>query len=268
VSFGRLAPERLHAFDYLRSVSNLPAAHLAIASQACGMNCSYVSAGIAGAEAIGEAYLAVRDGLVRLALAGGADCWLTPYAAWRRPLLGGAPAVSEGAGVLLLEPLDAARARRAHMYGEITGYAKTLDAHGFPQSTSGEGLVRCVRAALERAATDAADVDYLGGQGGGGPEADRIESRALDVVFAPGPPPPGGSARRLVGHAGAASGALDAAVTLLAIERQRLPGPDGADEMARRVRVAVNVAFHPLGLSAALVFKRTCERPSPRGAST
>ncbi len=287
--FAHAALETLHPFDYLRALSNMPAAHVAIRCRARGINCSYVSHGTSGAEAIGEAYLAVGDGGVECALAGGTDSWLTPFGGWRRGILGGVPSrpcspfggyrtslgVGEGAAMLLLEPLEAARSRNSRIYGEVVGYAKTLDAGGFPNPCHGTGLVRSMRRALARAGVSPGEVNYVSAHGEGSVEGDRIEARALREVFGPVALPPVRAIKAMTGHLGAASGAVEAAVTFLVIDQQWLPSLPGAgerdprcqlpgmDSTARsaRVRVALNVAFHPLGLSASLVFKGVATNP-------
>ncbi|MBI4561415.1 MAG: hypothetical protein HY724_05170 [Candidatus Rokubacteria bacterium] len=286
--FVRVALETLHPFDYLRALSNMPASHVAIRWQARGVNCSYVSHGISGVEAIGEAYLAVRDGIVECALAGASDSWLTPFGLWRREILGGAslapmasvrgsgtrPGLGEGAAVLLLEPLEAARARGAGIYGEVSGYAKALDAERFPNLCRGAGLARSIRWTLARSGLSPAEVDYLSSHGEGSVEADGIEARALREVFGSNGLPPMRALKRATGHLGAASGALEAAATLLVISRQWLPPspstaelpPAGsakkqdAPERRAQIRAALNIAFHPMGLSASLAFRQLPDR--------
>jgi len=293
--FVRAAVETLHPFDYLQALSNMPAAHVAIRWNARGMNCSYVSHGISGAEAIGEAYLAVRDGIAECALAGGADSWLTPFGAWRRGILGGVPSrpcaplsvyrtgprLGEGAAILLLEPLEAARSRNARIYGEVVGYAKALEAEAFPRPCRGVGLVRSMRVALARAGVSPEEVDHVSAHGEGSVEGDRIEARALREVLGPKDPPPVRTLKSLTGHLGAASGAVEAAATLLAIDRQWLPPLPNADELdpefkwggmsphggSARIRVALNIAFHPMGLAASLVFKDVPENGRRQAAT-
>jgi len=285
----------LHPFDYLKALSNMPAAHVAINCRARGMNCSYVSPGISGAEAIGEGYLAVRDGRVERALAGGADSWRTPFGVWRRGILGGASSLpcspsgvhptalglGEGAAMLLLEPLETARLRNARVYGEVGGCATALDADAFPNPSHGTGLVRCMRRALARAGVSAGEVDYVGAPGAGSIAGDRIEAQALQEIFGPEALPPLRAMKAMTGYLGAASGAVEAAVTLLVIDRQRIPllpkagkqdpgrerrGTDSTAPSAR-IRVALNVASHPMGLSAALVFKAVSGRARNRDAT-
>jgi 3-oxoacyl-[acyl-carrier-protein] synthase II len=281
--FACLAREILHPFDYLQALSNLPAAHVAIRWEARGINCSYVAHGISGAQAIGEAYLAVRDGIVDVALAGGADSWLTPFGIWRREILGGVPSrpwslarghrikpeLGEGAAMLLLEPLKTARSRNARIYGEVCGYATALEAEAFPNPCQGAGLTRSMRAALEQAGLSPGEVDYVSAHGEGSAAGDRIEAGALREVFGAEGLPPLRAIKTTTGHLGAASGAVEAVATLLAIDRQWIPPCPSAAELApdvecrglsrhgcaARIRSALNVAFHPLGLSASLVFK-------------
>jgi 3-oxoacyl-(acyl-carrier-protein) synthase len=281
--FARRAREHLHPFDYLQALSNMPAAHLAIRYGVRGTCSSSMAHGISGMAAIGDAYVAIRDGTVAWALAGGADSWLTPWAVWRRGVLGGShqaccrpfsgqrsnPRLGEGAAVVVLEPVEAARRRGGRVYAEVTAYATSLDSAAFPAPADGSGLARCIAAALAEASIDAGDVAYLSAHGEGSVEGDRLEARALRDVFGASLPPLGCLKGR-TGHLGAASGAVEAAATALVIERQQLPegarpediDPDldlpepGARVSPARIEWALNVAHHPLGLSAALVFRR------------
>jgi 3-oxoacyl-(acyl-carrier-protein) synthase len=300
--FARQARELLHPFDYLQALSNMPAAHLAIRYRARGTCCSYLAHGISGVQAIGDAYLAVREGTVAWALAGGADSWLTPLGAWRRGVLGGQhrgrcrpfsarrsrPRLGEGAALMVLETVESARARGRRVYAEIASYATALDAAAFPAPAHGGGLARCIRSALSGAGIDPRAVAYLGAHAEGSVDGDRLEARALRAVFGAALPPLGCLKTR-TGHLGAASGALEAAVTALAIDHQQLPegarpaeiDPDlglaaAPPTPARRgIEWALNIAHHPLGLCAALVLRRAsdagestragrpCPSPSP-----
>jgi 3-oxoacyl-(acyl-carrier-protein) synthase len=284
--FARRARAHLHPFDYLQALSNTPAAHLAIRYRARGTCCTYLAHGISGVQAIGEAYLAIRDGTAAWALAGGADSWLTPWGAWRRGVLGGehrgscrpfsgrrsSPRLGEGAALAILEPAESARARGRRAYAEIAGYATALDAAAFPAPADGAGLARCIEAALAGAGIDAGAVSYVSAHGEGSVHGDRLEALALRHVFGAALPPLGCLKARS-GHLGAASGALEAAATALAIERQQLPG--GARLRAidpdlrlreprppagrRGIEWALNIAHHRLGLCAALVLRRARE---------
>jgi 3-oxoacyl-[acyl-carrier-protein] synthase II len=289
--FARRARENLHPFDYLKALSNMPAAHLAIRYGARAMCCAYMGHGISGAEAIGNAYLAVREGTVAWAVAGGADSWLSPWGAWRRGVLGGShsrrcrpfgrgrggPPLGEGAAVAVLEPATAAHARGAHIYAEVAGYAAFLDSRGFPAPGDGAGLARCIEAALAEAGIDGSHVAYLSAHGEGSADGDRLEARALRRVFGTSLPPLHCPKAR-TGHLGAASGAVEAAATALVISRQQLPegirledvdpdldlAPTQPHGSPPPIEWALNVAHHPLGLCAALVFRRAGEPDEAR----
>jgi 3-oxoacyl-(acyl-carrier-protein) synthase len=293
--FTRRAREHLHPFDYLQALSNMPAAHLAIRYGVRGPCSSSMAHGISGIAAIGDAYVAVRDGTVAWALAGGADSWLTPWAVWRRGVLGGSaqgrcrpfsgrrsrPRLGEGAAVLVLEPIEAARARSAHIYAEVAGYATTLDSAALPAPAGGSGLARCITAALTEASIAARDVAYLSAHGEGSVDGDRLEARALREVFGTSLPPLG-CVKGRTGHLGAASGAVEAAATALVIERQHVPDgarpqdidPDldlpepGVQVSGARIAWALNIAHHQLGLSAALVFRRSSAATEMRTAGS
>ena len=198
-----------------------------------------------GAVAIGDAYRAVARGDVRAALAGGVEAPLSPlvYGAFTviramstrnddpqaasRPFDRGRDGfvMAEGAGVVLLERLDDALAREARIYGEVAGYGLTNDAYHMSAPRPG-GTMNAVamQRALDDAGLDAAQIDLVNAHGSGTPLGDRCEALATEIVF-------GDRARSVPvtatkgqhGHALGASGAWEAALSLLAIVRGTAP---------------------------------------------
>src|SRR5262249_54828958 len=172
-------------------------------------------------HAIGQAFWMVRDGLVDAALAGGSEApfslgflkaWeamrvvapdtCRPFSKNRRGLI-----LGEGAGVVVLEPFEAARARGATIWAEITGFGMSSDAHHIPQP-SAEGAARAMRLALADAGCPPESVGYINAHGTGTPANDSTECEAIRMVF-------GAHAERLMvsstksmhGHALGAAGA-------------------------------------------------------------
>jgi 3-oxoacyl-[acyl-carrier-protein] synthase II len=180
--------------------------------------------------------------------------------------------MGEGAGVLLLEEREAALARGARIYAELTGYGISGDAfHISAPAEDGEGAVRAMQQALQTAGARPEDVDYINAHGTSTPVGDRIETLAVKRVF-------GDHARKLVfastksmtGHLLGAAGGLESAVSVLALYHgkvpptinQEVPDPecdlDCAANVARTmpVRAALNNSFGFGGTNASLLFVR------------
>jgi 3-oxoacyl-[acyl-carrier-protein] synthase II len=244
----------------------------------------------AGSQAIGEAYRAVQRGEADVMLAGGADALIHPFVigsfcALRAlstrnedPAHASRPfdkerdgfVLAEGAGVLVLEELEQARARGSHIYAEIVGYGITADA-GHPTAPSTDGPSRAMALALADAGLRAEDIDYINAHGTSTQHNDMNETRAIKQVF-------GAHAHRIAvsstksmtGHLVGAAGAVEAIATALTVERAlapptinyRTPDPecdlDYVPNHARplEVRAAMSNSFAFGGTNAILVFKR------------
>jgi 3-oxoacyl-[acyl-carrier-protein] synthase II len=133
---------------------------------------------------------------------------------------------AEGAAALVLEPLDAARARGARIYAEVLGGAETNDAASLV-SPSGPGAIECIEGALADAGVDPADVTHINAHGTGTIVNDRQEAVAIDAVFGSHRPAVS-SIKGTLGHGAAASGAFEAAAAALTIHTGVVPtlGPD------------------------------------------
>jgi 3-oxoacyl-[acyl-carrier-protein] synthase II len=250
-----------------------------------GLRACLVSACSSSTIAIGYGADAIRTGQLDAAVCGGADALsrLTfsgfnalrlmdpqpcrPFDASRNGMN-----IGEGAGILVLEEWDRARARGATIYAELAGYALTCEAfHPTAPEPEGRAIAGTIRAALEAAAVDASAVDHVNAHGTATPQNDRAESRGLHVVF-------GDRARRLpvtsvksmVGHCLGAAGAIEAAVTALTVARGVVPPTINHDttdpecaidvvantarEMPVRCAVSTSLAFG--GNDSALVFRK------------
>jgi 3-oxoacyl-[acyl-carrier-protein] synthase II len=183
--------------------------------------------------------------------------------------------MGEGAGALVLESLDAATARGARILGVIAGVGEKADSfHRTRSSPDGRAIIACIRAALDDAGLEPDQIDYVNAHGTGTPENDKMECLAVSAVL-------GERARRvpissnksMIGHTLSAAGALEAIVTLLTLEHQRLPPTinyrmpdpdiplDVVPNVARdaRVRHAVSNSFGFGGQNVALVMMREPE---------
>jgi nodulation protein E len=232
-------------------------------------------------HAIGQAFWMVRSGQVVAALAGGAEAPLTlgmlrawealrivapdtcrPFSLNRRGII-----LGEGAAILVLEDLEQASARGAHIYAELAGFGMSADA-AHVTMPSVEGPAWAMLQALEDAQLAPEEIGYINAHGTGTPANDRTEAQAIARVFAV--PPAVSSTKSMHGHALGAGGAIEAAATALALSRGILPptanftAPDPACDLdvipnaARtcQVEAALSNSFAFGGLNATLAFKR------------
>jgi 3-oxoacyl-[acyl-carrier-protein] synthase II len=195
-----------------------------------------VTACSSGAAAIALAFDLVADGVVDVALAGGADaltrlCFMgfnalrlldpapcRPFDRDRRGM-----SIGEGAAFVVLERAEHARARGARIHAELAGYGMTSDAfHVTAPHPEGEGMVRAMRAALACARLPARHVAYANAHGTATPQNDRIEAAALRDVFGER----GllvSATKSMIGHTMAAAGALEAVATILTLVNELVP---------------------------------------------
>jgi 3-oxoacyl-[acyl-carrier-protein] synthase II len=188
----------------------------------------------AGNYAIGDGYDGVATGDVDVALCGGADamCRMTftgfyrlgavdpsacrPFDVDRQGILTG-----EGAGVLVLEPLEAAERRGARIYAEVLGYGLNCDA-GHPVAPDRDSVGRCMRLALDDAGVAPGDVDLISAHGTGTKANDTTECGAIRDVFGTRPPRTV-SVKSMLGHTMGAASALSAVACSLAISEEFIP---------------------------------------------
>ncbi len=188
-------------------------------------------------HAIGQAFWMVRNGTAAAAIAGGSEApfsmgmlkaWeamrvispdtCRPFSRDRRGLI-----LGEGAAMLVLEPLDRAQARGAHIWGEIVGFGMSSDAHHITQP-SAAGAAKAMRAALTDSGIELGAVDYINAHGTGTPSNDPTESEAIRTVFGERAEKiPVSSTKSMHGHTLGAAGALEAAATLFAIHEDVIP---------------------------------------------
>ena len=219
---------------------NAPAAWIGIEHDICGPTLSYSTACSSSAVALGEAWRRIACGELDVAIAGGAEAPLAFGAmkAWEalhtlasidaadagascKPFSGNRTGMvlGEGAAMLTLEPMDQALARGARIHGEILGYGLATDCAHITRPTVA-GQARAMRAALDSAALPAAAIDAINAHGTGTPANDGVETAALKEVF-------GAHASELMvsatksmhGHLLGAAGALECALSLLAMQR-------------------------------------------------
>ncbi|MDE2711114.1 MAG: beta-ketoacyl-ACP synthase II [Acidobacteria bacterium] len=238
-------PRRISPFFVPAMVVNLAAGWVSIRLGARGPNSAMATACSAGAHAVGEAFRLVRHGHADVMVAGGAEATITPmciggFASMKAlstrnsdPERASRPfdrnrdgfVVGEGAGILILEERERARARGATLYAEVIGYGMSGDAfHITAPAEDGGGAVRVMQAALAEAGASPEDVDAVNAHGTSTPLNDRIETAAIRRVF-------GGHADRLAvsstksmtGHLLGGAGGLEAGIACLTLHHQTLP---------------------------------------------
>ncbi len=238
-------PGRVPPLTAVKSLANLGAANLAIYLNARGPSQCLVTACAAGTDAIGTAYRWIADDHADLVFAGGSEASISRLALASFAMIQALstrnddPAhasrpfdkdrdgfvMSEGAGVLVLEEYEAAKARGAQIYCEIAGFANTCDAHHLSApDPEGRGVARAMLLALKDAGLAPDEVDYISAHGTSTPLNDPIETKAIKHAF-------GEHARKLkissiksmIGHCMGAAGALEAVATVKAIEEGFIP---------------------------------------------
>lgn len=244
-----------------------------------------------GAVAIGQAFHAVRDGTVDVALAGGAEAPLAPLTfgafalirvlSQRNDDAGTASrpfdrerdgfVMGEAAAVLVLEEREAARRRGAPIVAELLGFGASNDAyHMTAPRPDGRDAARAIIAALDDAAIGAERVGYVNAHGSSTPLNEVAEARAIHAALGPrAADVPVSGTKGLYGHALGASGAVEAAITALALHHEVLPGTCNLAELdpaidldvlveprSERVETALTTSFGFGGMNAALLIGR------------
>jgi 3-oxoacyl-[acyl-carrier-protein] synthase II len=285
-------PGRLSPFMIPMLISNMASGLVSIYFNLRGPNFATCSACATANHALGEAWRTVKMGDAKVMLAGGAEATILPigiggFCAMRAmstrnedPQHASRPfdkerdgfVMGEGAGILVLEEYEHARARGARIYAEFAGYGNTADAHHLTApSPGGEGAVRCMRAALNNAGLKPEDISYINAHGTSTPQGDIAETEAIKVVF-------DGHARKLAvsstkgatGHMLGAAGAAEMVACAKAISTDIVPPTinyqvrdpqcdlDYVPNTARQMKVnaIVNNSFGFGGHNASLVAKK------------
>ena len=265
---------------------NAAAGAIAMQLGAHGPGFSVSSACATGSHAIGEAKRMLERGEADVVVAGGTEAAITPLcvAAFKRMGALSREGVSrpfdkrrdgfvmgEGAGVIVMERADHARARGAEILGYVAGYGASNDAFHMTQpDNSGRGAEKAMRAALADAGAEPQDVGYINAHGTSTPFNDKIETLAIHSVFNGGSPPVS-STKSAIGHLLGAAGAVEAIATLEALRRGLLPPtlnfeeqdpdcdldyvPDGPRE-APGITLALSNSFGFGGQNACLAFRK------------
>ncbi len=286
-------PRRISPFFIPGRLINLASGYISIKHGLKGPNHAVVTACSTGAHAIGDAARLIALGDADVMVAGGTESpvcriSLAGFAACRALSTGfnDAPekasrpydkdrdgfVMGEGAGAVVLEELEHAKARGAKIYGEVIGYGLSGDAfHITAPEETGDGAYRCMRAALKRAELDPSEIDYVNAHGTSTPLGDEIELGAVERVM-------GNAAGALtmsstksaVGHLLGAAGAVEAIFCLLAIRDNVVPPTLNLDNPSvetpvdlvplkakeKQIDTVLSNSFGFGGTNASLVFRR------------
>lgn len=224
---------------------NTPAAHLSAYLNAQGPNANCIAACVSSAQAIGEAARLIRHGSTKVMLAGGAHSTINGFGLTGfhnlsalsqnndSPESAARPfdkerdgfVIGEGAACFVLEELDHARMRGAEIWAELTGYGSAQDAYRVTDShPEGRGITQAITKALHAASLNTTDIDYINAHGTGTVMNDKVETAGIKRVFGQEAySTPISSSKSMLGHATTASGAVELAVSLLAMKHQVAP---------------------------------------------
>lgn len=285
-------PGRLSPFMIPMLISNMASGLVSMYYNLRGPNFATCSACATANHALGEAWRTIKMGDAVAMLAGGAEAAIVPvgiggFCAMRAmstrnddPKHASRPfdkdrdgfVMGEGAGVLVLEELEHAKARGARIYAELVGYGNTADAHHLTApSPGGEGATRCMKMALRNAGLNTTDISYINAHGTSTPQGDIAETEAVKTVF-------GEHARKLVvsstkgatGHMLGAAGSVEMIACSKAIQTDTVPptinlqNPDLACDLdyvpntarSLKVNAIVNNSFGFGGHNASVIAKK------------
>lgn len=285
-------PGRVSPFLVPMMISNMAAGQVSISFGALGPNETIVTACASGTNAIGDAYRIIQRGEAEMMITGGSEAAITPlavagFAAMKamstrndEPQKASRPfdtdrdgfVMSEGAGIVILESLEHAQKRSAHIYAEVVGYGSTADGyHITAPEPEGRGAARAMALALKDADLEPAAVDYINAHGTSTDLNDRGETQAIRKVFGPAADKVAvSSTKSMTGHLLGAAGAIEAIACALAIQNSIIPPTINLDNQdpacdldyvpntarAAQVQVAMSNSFGFGGHNACLILKK------------
>ncbi|PKM82606.1 MAG: beta-ketoacyl-[acyl-carrier-protein] synthase II [Firmicutes bacterium HGW-Firmicutes-14] len=285
-------PNRISPFFVPMMIANIAAAQIAIAHGFKGPNFTTVTACASSSNSIGEAYKLIRDGEMDVMVTGGSEAPIIPLAMAgfcsmkamstrnEEPEKASRPfdierdgfIMGEGSGILILESLEHALARGAHIYAEVSGYGVTCDAYHITASDpEGEGAAKAMEIAIKHAGLKPADIDYINAHGTSTPVGDISETRAVKKLFGDYAGSVAiSSTKSMTGHLLGAAGGIETIICALAIERGQIPptinyeNPDPDCDLnftpnksiCREVRAAISNSFGFGGHNATVVLTK------------
>ncbi|MEM7783474.1 MAG: beta-ketoacyl-[acyl-carrier-protein] synthase family protein [Planctomycetota bacterium] len=245
LKFTKAGLDSLNPVVELEQEPNMPVGHIASMFNAQGPNANCLTACAASNQAVGEATEIIRRGEADVMLSGGTHSMIHPFGVTGFNLLTALSTnnddptgasrpfdrlrdgfvLGEGAAMVVLEEYEHARARGAHIWGEIVGYGSTADAYRVTDiHPEGRGAVGCMRMALADAGIESDDIDYVNAHGTSTTVNDKVETKACREVFGDkAEKTPISSTKSMMGHLIAAAGATELIVCLMAMRDNVLP---------------------------------------------
>jgi 3-oxoacyl-[acyl-carrier-protein] synthase II len=286
-------PRRVSPFFIPGRIINMASGNVSIRFGLKGPNHSVVTACSTGAHAIGDAARLIMLGDADVMVAGGAESpvnriSIAGFAACRalstgfndRPEMASRPydkdrdgfVMGEGAGIVVLEEYERAKARGAKIYGEVIGYGLSGDAyHITAPSEDGDGGFRCMQMAVKRAGIDPSEIDYINAHGTSTPLGDEIELGSVTrMLGAAAPKAAMSSTKSAIGHLLGAAGSVEAIFCLLAMRDSIVPPTINLDNPSidsvidlvphkpkkKEVNIALSNSFGFGGTNASLIFRK------------
>jgi len=285
-------PDRVSPFFIVSAIVNLAAGQVSIRFGAKGPNSATATACAAGAHAIGDSFKIIQRGDADLMICGGAESAITPmsvagFASMRAlstnnedPIHASRPferdrdgfVIGEGAGIMILEELEAAKQRGARIYAEIVGYGAAADAfHLTMPDETGSGARRVMQRTLRDAQVQPEQVGYINAHGTSTEYNDKFETIAIKRAFGEHAYKMAvSSTKSMTGHLLGGAGALEAGISILAIHNQLIPPTINLDtpdpdcdldyvpHTARKAELTyvLSNSFGFGGTNAALIFKK------------
>ncbi|MBZ5625166.1 MAG: beta-ketoacyl-[acyl-carrier-protein] synthase family protein [Acidobacteriia bacterium] len=280
----KLGHNRVHPLTIPKTMANAGASHISMEFGITGPSFTISTACSSAGHAIGQAFWMVRSGMTGLAIAGGSEApfsfgilkaWeamrvvspdtCRPFSKDRRGMI-----LGEGSAMLVLEPLDAARARGARIHAEIVGFGMSADACHITQP-SAEGAARAMRAVLRDAGLAPEQIGYINAHGTATPANDVTETAAIRSVFGPHAGKLAvSSTKSMHGHALGAAAALECLASVLALRDGVLPPTANYNERdpdcdldvipnharCAQVEYAISNSFAFGGLNAVLALRK------------
>jgi 3-oxoacyl-[acyl-carrier-protein] synthase II len=285
-------PGRLSPFFIPSCIVNLASGYVSIRYGAKGPSSATATACTTSAHSIGDSYRLIQHGYADVMICGGSEACVTPmgiggFAAMRAlSLRNDDPEhacrpwdkdrdgfiVGEGAGILILEELERAKARGANILAELVGYGMSSDAHHITSPPEdGDGAYRVMRNGLKDAGIEASEVDYVNAHGTSTPVGDLAETKAVKRAFGDHAAKLAvSSTKSMTGHLLGGAGGLEAGITVLAIRDQVAPptinlvNPDQGCDLdyvpnearSMRINYALSNSFGFGGTNGCLIFKK------------
>lgn len=284
-------PRRVSPMFVPMSIANMAAGNISIHFNAQNICTSIVTACATGTNAIGEAFRQVKEGRAKVMIAGGSEASvneigiagfaaLTSLSQATDPLKASLPfdkarqgfVLGEGGATLVLEDLEHAQKRGANILGEIVGYGVTSDAyHITSPDPTGAGAARAMELAIKEAGINPSEISYINAHGTATHANDEGESKAINQVFGSDSNVRVSSTKGMTGHLLGAAGAIEAVLTVVALQKGQLPLNIGCfnqdpncsvnlvtaeNSDASNARYAISNSFGFGGHNAVLAFKK------------